>query len=1044
MNLPAPVPFVSKGDIVENWVLWKQTWKNYELATDLDKKEDKKRAAVFKTVIGAEGVRLLRQIGADEITSLDDIIKRLDAEIIPQKNIIYERYVFFSTVQDEQMDYTNFIRILKERSISCEFKDLKDEMIRDRFVVGMKDNDFRKRLLRQRDLTLQKVIDEAMTVQETEKQLQKMKPDSKSDFKFEDEIVNKFEKFKSTKMTKTRSGGNMGICRYCGGKHPFEKEKCPAYGKKCLKCSNFKNMCKMYVKQLEKEPDSSSETDSVLSIASSRKAQKLLADVKVNGMILKAQIDTGATCNVIGWKDISKWDCESKVSNSSQVLTCYNGEKEMVEGECILEMEVNSKIYKVKFYVTRQKGIMLGLNASLKMGLINPAKEVMINKIDIEDFPQIFEESEIGDIEGVIAIADDIMVFGEGDTMEEALRDHDIKLEKVLQRAEQRNLKLNKKKCKIRKTEIEYMGHLFTNKGIKPDHRKVKAVEDMGRPESESQIRSFLGLVNYMAKFVPDLSTIAAPLRESFSTWGVRQETAWKTIKRVNVNIADAMSRLPATDMAEKDIIVAKIIEESDGLTETGISATTLHEIREHLNEEEVAVRLKWFIENGWPDQEKMLPALMKDWWKVREQLTVCDGIILKNQQVYIPEKMRGDILEKIHKGHQGLEACLRYARSRVFWIHMARDIKDTVHKCEICEELDVKRNQKETLQLRKVPEGPWMEVATDILEYDKHKYLVVVDYFSSFFEFKRLQNVSSHSTISALKHIFARYGVPQVIYSDEGTNYSSKEFKLFAREWNFTLKTSSPHHHQSNGKAESAVKQVKRLLKLKEKGEDVEAALMVWRNTPTAGLVVITTSPAQRLFGRSLRTTLCSTKEGLKQEVNYDTIHEQLNKKMQRYKKTHDSSAKDLPSLRVGESVRVLLNPSGINDQIWKRGVVLKRLDSRSYLLEVDGRRYRRNRIHLKQRKTEIGSAKDEEAYEDWTLDENKPEQTEKRCIVEEVEQEEVEPEEKKKIQLEKRQQENTTEQSQQTSLERGMAYEEGHVSRFGRRINKPKKLDL
>lgn len=277
------------------------------MATDINKKEDKQRAAIFKTVIGAEGVRLLRQIGADEITSVDDIIKRLDAEIIPQKNIIYERYVFFSTVQDEQMDYVKFIRILKERSISCEFKDLKDEMIRDRFVVGMKDYDFRKRLLRQKDLTLQKLIDEVMAVQETEKQLQKMKPDSKSDFKFEDEIVNKFEKFKSTKMTKTRSGGNMGTCRYCGGKHPFEKEKCPAYGKKCLKCSkfnHFKNMCKMYVRQLGKEPDSSSETDSVLSIASSRKAQKLLADVKVNGKIREAQIDTGATCNVIGWKDI--------------------------------------------------------------------------------------------------------------------------------------------------------------------------------------------------------------------------------------------------------------------------------------------------------------------------------------------------------------------------------------------------------------------------------------------------------------------------------------------------------------------------------------------------------------------------------------------------------------------------------------------------------------------------------------------------------------------------------------------------------------------
>ncbi|CAB3222022.1 unnamed protein product [Arctia plantaginis] len=700
---------------------------------------------------------------------------------------------------------------------------------------------------------------------------------------------------------------------------------------------------------------------------------------------------------------------------------------------------------------------MLGLNASLKMGLINPAKEVMINKIDIEDFPQIFEESEIEDIgslklevrKGAVPVCESPRRFPVG--VRKQIKQELQRLEKlnVIRKVEHPTewttnmvFVVTPKRNRVCIAPKKLNENLIRNRFITPiveeitpmlSKAKIFSVLDAkngfhGHPvayasrtltncekkyaQIEKETLAILFGVKRFEKYVfgktihiqSDHKPLEIIFKKSLCDAPKRIQRMLlqlvgfdivvNFIKGVNVNIADAMSRLPATDMAEKDIIVAKIIEESDGLTETGISATTLHEIREHLNEEEVAVRLKWFIENGWPDQEKMLPALMKDWWKVREQLTVCDGIILKNQQVYIPDKMRGDILEKNHKGHQGLEACLRYARSRVFWIHMARDIKDTVHKCEICEELDVKRNQKETLQLRKVPEGPWMEVATDILEYDKHKYLVVVDYFSSFFEFKRLHNVSSHSTISALKHIFARYGV-QVIYSDEGTNYSSKEFKLFAREWNFTLKTSSPHHHQSNGKAESAVKQVKRLLKLKEKGEDVEAALM-------------------------------------------------LNKKMQRYKKTHDSSAKDLPSLRVGESVRVLLNPSGINDPIWKRGVVLKRLDSRSYLLEVDGRRYRRNRIHLKQRKTEIGSAKDEEAYEDWTLDENKPEQTEKRCIVEEVEQEEVEPEKKKKIQLEKRQQENTTEQSQQTSLERGMAYEEGHVSRFGRRINKPKKLDL
>jgi len=66
---------------------------------------------------------------------------------------------------------------------------------------------------------------------------------------------------------------------------------------------------------------------------------------------------------------------------------------------------------------------------------------------------------------------------------------------------------------------------------------------------------------------------------------------------------------------------------------------------------------------------------------------------------------------------------------------------------------------------------------------------------------------------INKLKAHFARQGIPDIVFSDNGPQYTSKEFQQFSRLWEFQHKTSSPAHPQSNGKAESAVKTAKRLM---------------------------------------------------------------------------------------------------------------------------------------------------------------------------------------------------------------------------------------
>jgi hypothetical protein len=74
-------------------------------------------------------------------------------------------------------------------------------------------------------------------------------------------------------------------------------------------------------------------------------------------------------------------------------------------------------------------------------------------------------------------------------------------------------LKLNKKKCKIRVDKVSYIGHILTLNGIKPDEEKVKAILQMSEPSNKQDLRRFMGMIPYLSKFMPQLSEKAAPLR---------------------------------------------------------------------------------------------------------------------------------------------------------------------------------------------------------------------------------------------------------------------------------------------------------------------------------------------------------------------------------------------------------------------------------------------------------------------------------------------------------------------------------------------------
>ena len=172
----------------------------------------------------------------------------------------------------------------------------------------------------------------------------------------------------------------------------------------------------------------------------------------------------------------------------------------------------------------------------------------------------------------------------------------------------------------------------------------------------------------------------------------------------------------------------------------------------------------------------------------------------------------------------------------------MTADIKKYVSACETCQEYE-QGQVKETMMSPETPSRPWQPVAADLFEFEGKTYLVTSDYYSDFFELDHLRSPSSVCAIRKLMAHFARHGIPEQLVTDNGSQFMSQDFLKFLRDLDIKHLTSSPHHSQGNGKAESAVKEAKKILR---RSRASGSALLNNRNTPHASVQI---SPAQRLF---------------------------------------------------------------------------------------------------------------------------------------------------------------------------------------------------
>ena len=151
----------------------------------------------------------------------------------------------------------------------------------------------------------------------------------------------------------------------------------------------------------------------------------------------------------------------------------------------------------------------------------------------IKSAPEVYQrrmEQVFEGLPGVKVIMDDIITHGCNK------EEHDTQLRAVLQRARDNNLRLKKSKCHIGQEEVKFHGHIFTKDGLKTDPEKVRAVVEMPRPTDQAGVKRLLGMVNYVSKFIANMSDLTAPLRELLHQdvewhWEEQQEASFKKVK---------------------------------------------------------------------------------------------------------------------------------------------------------------------------------------------------------------------------------------------------------------------------------------------------------------------------------------------------------------------------------------------------------------------------------------------------------------------------------------------------------------------------------
>nr|CAH7731836.1 unnamed protein product [Callosobruchus chinensis] len=810
-SLSIPVSPSSKFDFTapQAWPQWRKRFERFMSVSGQNMKPDEEKINILMYVLGEEAEEVMLQFNPQPAT-FSQTLNAFENHFIPRRNIIFERYKFNTRIQQQGEPIECFITSLHSLAEHCQYGQLKEELIRDRIVVGMQDRRTSERLQLKATLTLSECVLEAKQAELQANQSRELQCS-----------IQISRGATSGTMTSAVAGLNVAQNR---GRSVAKQNFSPANGGRGPNLQNKCQFCGLVSHPREQCPANKSTCRSC-------KKQGHWAVVCRSNKVRSIQTEN--------------LDDSSTTMNDS-CLNCNSHNHVPQDNQFLGSIQVN--------HISEKEWV-------VPLEILEIAKK----------FNFMIDSG--ADITGV-----------------------PVKLlnEDILQ-------------CLSR-----------TNRNVTG-------------PSGESL--NVLGILNAtLCGFNKRCQTDIYVIEQLCKPILGRSE-----IKKLSKDlvIADALSRcFPDSEIPEDDELVHETDVYVNLLTSSfEVKAYLMDQIKQEQNQDLICKTLREYTRDGWPSNKNLIKPEILPYFQYRFKISECDGYLLRGTRLKIPKPLQSKIIGFIHQGHQGIVKCRARAKSAVWWLGLSTEIENLVRNCPQCVEHRI--NKREPFVKDSFPERPWQKVAIDLLKLDGFWYMIVVDYFSRYFEIFKLTSLTSTVVITKLKELFSRFGIPEVVRSDNGSQFRH-EFQEFAKCYDFKFITSSPYFSQSNGCVEASVKTAKNLIK---KGGDMYLSLLDYRTTPLENGF----SPAELMFNHKIRSHLPVLPKVLNQKVDTSPIFRReeryRNKMSNNYNKRH--RVKELSNLRIDDSVWVT--------DLKLYGKVIKKLDEpRSYLIETNSGIFRRNRWHL------------------------------------------------------------------------------------------------
>ncbi|XP_062705424.1 uncharacterized protein K02A2.6-like [Aedes albopictus] len=353
------------------------------------------------------------------------------------------------------------------------------------------------------------------------------------------------------------------------------------------------------------------------------------------------------------------------------------------------------------------------------------------------------------------------------------------------------------------------------------------------------------------------------------------------------------------------------------------------------------------------------------------------EDVVMRGDRLIIPEKLQHRVIQCAHDGHPGMSVMKRRLRQKVWWPKIDEQVEKCVKDCNACTIVSATGPPEPMLRSR-MPTRAWSDVAIDFLGPlpSGHNLLVMVDYFSRFAEVIVMKQITADLTIKALFETFSRFGIPEVMRSDNGPQFTSESLRKFCREYGIVQQKTTPYWPQANGEVERMNNTILKRLRISEELNssdwkwDLRNFLLMYNSTPHS---VTGVAPSALMFGRILRDKLPSVQEStdLLTESIRDRDWEKKVTTAESEDKRRRAKSNDLKEGDIVVTKRIAKDNKLSSNFGHEQFEIVKRSGTDAELKSLEtGKKYHRNVTHLKQVNRGAEPHEDDTSFEELSSD--------------------------------------------------------------------------